>query len=97
MGQGVGFGGGGGRGLRRLPMVTVASTVSDSADKAAFEDRMSPTDVSGEPERRIESREPTAGNLWLIDNQNGMIIRCRCQDSSARGMRLRVPAGYGVR
>lgn len=47
--------------------------------------------------RRREPRQPVAGNLWLIDNENSRVIRCRCEDTSPTGMRLRVPAGYGLR
>ena len=48
-------------------------------------------------ERRAESREAVIGNLWMIDGRSSTILRCRCVDVSARGMRLRVPLGYGVR
>jgi hypothetical protein len=48
-------------------------------------------------ERRAESREPVIGCLWMIDSRSSTILRCRCVDVSPRGMRLRVPAGYGVR
>ena len=61
---------------------------------AAFESRLLLPAIS---DRRAESREPIGGNLWLIDNHNARMIRCRCQDSSPGGMHLRVPAGYGVR
>lgn len=48
-------------------------------------------------ERRAEPREPVAGCLWMIDSQSSTILRCRCVEVSQNGMRLRVPAGYGVR
>lgn len=48
-------------------------------------------------ERRTEPREPVIGRLWMIDNQTSTVLRCRCVDVSSRGMRLRVPLGYGVR
>ena len=48
-------------------------------------------------ERRAESREPVTGNLWMIEGHSSTVFRCRCVDMSSSGMRLRVPAGYGVR
>ena len=48
-------------------------------------------------ERRTESREPVIGNLWMVDNHTSTVLRCRCLDVSTSGMRLRVPAGYGIR
>lgn len=48
-------------------------------------------------ERRSECREPVTGNLWVIDGHSSTVFRCRCVDMSSSGMRLRVPAGYGVR
>jgi len=48
-------------------------------------------------ERRAEPREPVIGFLWIIDNHSSTILRCRCIDVSPKGMRLRVPLGYGVR
>ena len=48
-------------------------------------------------ERRTESREPVVGCLWMIDSHSSTILRCRCIDVSSKGMRLRVPLGYGVR
>ena len=47
-------------------------------------------------ERRAEPRESAFANLWMIDPQNATVLRCRCIDRSASGMRLRVPLGYGV-
>ena len=47
-------------------------------------------------ERRAEPREPEFANLWMVDPQGTTVLRCRCIDRSASGMRLRVPLGYGV-
>jgi hypothetical protein len=33
----------------------------------------------------------------MIDGHTSTILRCRCVDVSSKGMRLRVPVGYGVR
>ena len=57
----------------------------------------SPTARRAVIERRTESREQVVGNLWMVDNQTSTVLRCRCIDVSNSGMRLRVPAGYGVR
>lgn len=48
-------------------------------------------------ERRREMRDPIVGSLYLIDNVESEIVRCRCVDASQHGMRLRLPVGYGVR
>lgn len=32
----------------------------------------------------------------MIDSASSTVMRCRCVDASAQGMRLRVPLGYGV-
>jgi hypothetical protein len=37
-----------------------------------------------------------AGDLWMIDHAGSTVLRCRCLEASATGMRLCVPAGYGV-
>ena len=37
-----------------------------------------------------------AGDLWMIDHAGSTMLRCRCLAASATGMRLCVPAGYGV-
>ena len=37
-----------------------------------------------------------AGDLWMIDHAGSTVLRCRCLAASATGMRLCVPAGYGV-
>ena len=37
-----------------------------------------------------------AGDLWMIDHAGSTVLRCRCLQASATGMRLCVPAGYGV-
>ncbi len=47
-------------------------------------------------ERRSEQREPLNCDLWMIDHEGSTVLRCRCLDNSASGMRLRVPLGYGV-
>ena len=47
-------------------------------------------------DRRMEPREPTIGCLWMIGNHSSNILRCRCVDISRKGMRLRVPLGYGI-
>jgi hypothetical protein len=36
------------------------------------------------------------GDLWMIDHAGSTVLRCRCLEASATGMRLCVPAGYGV-
>lgn len=56
--------------------------------------RLSPT--SSNKERRVERRDHVIGSLWMIDSTTSTVLRCRCVDASKRGMRLRVPAGYGV-
>ena len=35
-------------------------------------------------------------DLWMIDHAGSTVLRCRCLAASATGMRLCVPAGYGV-
>ena len=47
-------------------------------------------------ERRFESRQPIACDLWMIDHYGSTVLRCRCMETSPGGMRLRVPLGYGV-
>ena len=47
-------------------------------------------------ERRFESRRPVFCDLWMIDHYGSTVLRCRCTEVSANGMRLRVPLGYGV-
>ena len=47
-------------------------------------------------ERRAEPREPITGTLWMIDHNGSTVLRCQCVESSANGMRLRVPLGYGI-
>ena len=37
-----------------------------------------------------------AGDLWMIDHAGSTVLLCRCLDASVTGMRLCVPAGYGV-
>jgi hypothetical protein len=37
-----------------------------------------------------------AGDLWMIDHAGSTVLRCRCLEASTTGMRLCVPAGYGV-
>ena len=65
-------------------MLPHSATATPSAQPPAFE-------------RRAEVREPVIGCLWMIDSHTSTILRCRCVDVSSEGMRLRVPAGYGVR
>jgi len=50
----------------------------------------------GVVERRLEERETAIAQLWMIDQQDATVLRCRCMDRSAAGMRLRIPLGYGV-
>lgn len=47
-------------------------------------------------ERRFEPRQPVSCDLWMIDHFGSTVLRCRCVETSANGMRLRVPLGYGV-
>jgi len=47
-------------------------------------------------ERRSKPRESAFANLWMVDPQGTTVLRCRCIDRSASGLRLRVPLGYGV-
>ena len=35
-------------------------------------------------------------DLWMIDHAGSTVLRCRCLEASTTGMRLCVPAGYGV-
>lgn len=58
------------------------------------EHRFSP--AHSNQERRAEHRDQIIGNLWMIDSTTSTVLRCQCVDASKRGMRLRVPAGYGV-
>jgi hypothetical protein len=51
---------------------------------------------SSSGDRRREHRDRVIGSLWMIDNASSTVVRCLCVDASARGMRLRVPLGYGV-
>lgn len=37
-----------------------------------------------------------AGDLWMIDHAGSTMLRCRRLEASGAGMRLCVPAGYGV-
>ncbi len=48
------------------------------------------------PERRTTPRESIICDLWMIDHAGATVLRCRCDDVSPDGMRLRVPVGYGV-
>lgn len=48
------------------------------------------------PDRRIEDRAPLNLDLWLVADAGRTALRCNVRDYSARGMRLRVPLGYGV-
>jgi hypothetical protein len=54
------------------------------------------TDAAVALERRTESRQTVACDLWMIDHQGATVLRCRCIEASRGGMRLRVPLGYGV-
>jgi hypothetical protein len=47
-------------------------------------------------ERRFEPRRPMDCDLWMIDHHGSTVLRCRCNEVSKNGMRLRVPLGYGV-
>ncbi len=47
-------------------------------------------------ERRPGPDSALAGDLWMIDHAGSTVLRCRCLEASATGMRLCVPAGYGV-
>lgn len=73
------------------------SAFASGSSEVRIENNAAMLDSSGvELDRRREPREPISGTLWLIDNQNSRIIRCQCSDASPNGMRLRLPAGYGV-
>ncbi len=48
-------------------------------------------------DRRHEPRSGVLGDLYLIDNQSDLLIRCRCLDASENGMRIHAPMGYGLR
>ena len=48
----------------------------------------------GEHQRWLGSAP--AADLWMIDHAGSTVLRCRCLEASATGMRLCVPAGYGV-
>jgi hypothetical protein len=39
---------------------------------------------------------PEEWDLWLIDYDVSMLVRCRCLDSSGHGMRLHVPCGCDI-
>ena len=47
-------------------------------------------------DRRFEPRRPVVCDLWMIDHQGSTVLRCRCDEVSKHGLRLRVPLGYGV-
>ena len=47
-------------------------------------------------ERQPGPGSALAGDLWMIDHAGSTVLRCRCLTASATGMRLCVPAGYGV-
>ena len=47
-------------------------------------------------ERPSGSGSTCAGDLWMIDHAGSTVLRCLCLEASATGMRLCVPAGYGV-
>jgi hypothetical protein len=47
-------------------------------------------------ERQQGPGSALAGDLWMIDHAGSTVLRCRCSEGSATGMRLYVPAGYGV-
>ncbi len=47
-------------------------------------------------ERQQGPGSALAGDLWMIDHAGSTVVRCRCLAASATGMRLCVPAGYGV-
>ncbi len=48
-------------------------------------------------DRRHEPRSDVLGDLYLIDHQRELLIRCRCLDASEHGMRIHAPLGYGLR
>lgn len=56
----------------------------------------SSADAASTVDRRFESRQPVACDLWMIDHHGSTVLRCRCLEASGNGMRLRVPLGYGV-
>ncbi len=66
-----------------------------SGHAAGMTEHVTPT-LPPAVERRAEPREPEFANLWMVDRQGTTVLRCRCIDRSASGMRLRVPLGYGV-
>jgi hypothetical protein len=47
-------------------------------------------------ERQSRPGSALAGDLWMIDHAGSTVLRCRCLGAFATGMRLCVPAGYGV-
>jgi hypothetical protein len=47
-------------------------------------------------ERQQGPSPAIAGGLWMIDHAGSTVLRCRCLNAPATGMRLCVPAGYGV-
>ncbi len=47
-------------------------------------------------ERQRGPGSAPAGDLRMIDHAGSTVLRCRCLGASATGMRLCVPAGYGV-
>lgn len=47
-------------------------------------------------DRRLEGRELIRCDLWMVDHNGATVLRCRCEEVSEHGMRLRVPLGYGV-
>ena len=60
---------------------------------------IAPSSPGSEPdfvERRGEARQQVSGTLWLVDHHGSTVLRCQCMEVSNRGMRLRVPLGYGV-
>ena len=52
---------------------------------------------SAADERRAAHRATIDADLWLVEEGTRRVMRCRCVDASAEGMRLRVPVGFGLR
>ena len=47
-------------------------------------------------ERRGDSRERVACDLWMIGHESSTVLRCRCDNVGQGGLHLLAPLGYGI-
>ena len=52
--------------------------------------------TGGLRERPRERWAAPGRDLWMIDHAGSTVLHCRCLEVTGAGMRLCVPAGYGV-